>query len=235
MRWYRDFMPAAPENIYAFLAIMNVPPANPFPEPLYRRTMCGLVWCLTGPPEEAEAILGVARRLRPPAFELVGPMPFPAVQSLFDPILPPGLQWYWKGDFVRELSDAAIEGHVEYSSRLPSLLSTMHMYPIDGAAQRISSAETAFNHRDANWSMVIAGIDPDPANARQITDWAKEYWAVLHPYGAGGAYVNFMMEEGADRVRATYGSNYERLADVKTRYDPHNHFRVNQNIKPREN
>ncbi len=231
MRWYRDFMPAASEDVYAFLAIMNVPPVDPFPEPLHRTTVCGLFWCLMGSPDEAAAVLRTARQMHEPAFELVGPTPFPAWQSLFDPLLPPGLQWYWKGDFVRELSDLAIDRHLEYGSRLPSLLSTMHLYPIDGAAQRIGTTETAFNHRDANWSMVIAGIDPDPAHARRITDWAKEYWSALHPYSAGGAYVNFMMEEGDERVRATYGSNYDRLAAVKARYDPHNHFRVNQNIR----
>jgi FAD/FMN-containing dehydrogenase len=233
MEWYRDFLPAAPEDVYGFLAIMNVPPVDPFPPSLHRRTVCGIVWCLLGPPKEAEAVLEAARRLRRPAFEHVGPMPYPVLQSLFDPLLPSGLQWYWKGDFVRQLSDAAIDRHLEHGSKLPSQLSTMHLYPIDGAAGRVSPTETAFNHRDAAWSMVIAGIDPDPANARPITTWAKEYWAALHPYSAGGAYVNFMMEEGAERVRATYGDNYERLVDVKTHYDPQNRFCVNQNITPR--
>lgn len=233
IQWYRDFMPAAPDEVYGFLAILNVPPGDPFPEPLHRRTVCGIVWCLTGPPDEAEAVLSAARRVRPPVFEHVGPMPFPALQSLFDPLLPPGLQWYWKGDFFRQLSDEAIARHLEHGSRLPSLLSTMHLYPIDGAARRVGPTETAFNHRDANWSMVIAGIVPDPANAPRISAWAKEYWAALHPYSAGGAYVNFMMEEGTERVHATYGDNYERLVDVKTRYDPQNRFRINQNIKPR--
>lgn len=233
MQWYREYMPSAPEDLYGFLAILSVPPGPPFPPPLHGRIMCGIVWCYTGPPDDAPAAFRPVRQLREPVFEHLGPMPFPTLQSLFDPLMPAGLQWYWKGDFVVHLSDEAIEQHIEYGLKLPTPLSTMHLYPIDGAVRRVSRSETAFNHRDANWSMVIAGIDPDPANAEPLTTWAKEYWAAVHPYNAQGAYVNFMMEEGADRVRATYGDNYDRLVDVKSTYDPGNVFRVNQNIAPR--
>jgi hypothetical protein len=154
------------------------------------------------------------------------------LQSLFDPLLPPGLQWYWKGDFFNELSDAAIAEHVKFGANLPTPLSIMHLYPIDGALNRVAPGDTAFSYRDAKYSMVIAGVDPDPANAPRITKWAKDYWVALHSYSAGGAYVNFMMEEGLDRVKATYRGNFSRLAAVKARYDPDNLFRVNQNIKP---
>lgn len=232
MQWYREYMPGAPEDMYGFLAILSVPPGPPFPLPLHGRTMCGIVWCYTGPPDDAPPAFHPVRQLREPVFEHLGPMPFPTLQSLFDPLFPPGLQWYWKGDFVVQLSDEAIEQHIEYGLKLPTPLSTMHLYPIDGAVRRAARSETAFTHRDANWSMVIAGIDPDPANAEAITTWAKEYWAAVHPYNAQGAYVNFMMEEGADRVRATYGDNYDRLVDVKSTYDPGNVFRLNQNIVP---
>ncbi len=147
--------------------------------------------------------------------------------------MPPGLQWYWKGDFVREISDAAIAQHVVHGSRLPTPLSPMHIYPIDGAASRVDRHSTAWSYREARYSMVMAGIDPDPANAGRITQWAREYWEALHPHSLGGAYVNFMMEEGGDRVQATYRGNYDRLAAIKTKYDPTNFFRVNQNIQPR--
>jgi FAD/FMN-containing dehydrogenase len=159
-------------------------------------------------------------------------MPFPALQSMFDPLLPKGLQWYWKGDFVKELSDGAIDVHLKHGFGVPTEQSIMHMYPIDGAVHRIARNETAWNCRDATWSMVIAGIDPDPAKAGAIKAWAKGYWEAVHPYNLGGAYVNFMMEESEDRIRATYGGNYDRLAAIKRRYDPTNFFRVNQNIKP---
>jgi FAD/FMN-containing dehydrogenase len=115
---------------------------------------------------------------------------------------------------------------------MPTWQSTMHLYPINGAVSKVGKNETAWNYRDSTWAMVIAGIDGDPANRDAITNWAKDYWNALHPYSAGGAYINFMMEEGEDRIKATYGENYEKLVEVKTKYDPDNLFRVNQNIKP---
>jgi hypothetical protein len=133
---------------------------------------------------------------------------------------------------VNQLSDEAIALHMKYGSQLPSLLSTMHLYPIDGAVNRVGRNDTPFNFREANWSMVIVGVDPDPTNAEKITSWAKEYWNALHPHTCGGAYVNFMMEEGQERVQATYRDNYKRLVAIKNKYDPTNLFRVNQNIKP---
>lgn len=232
LQWYRDFMIAAPLELYGFFAFLEVPPFPPFPEPLHGKTMCGIVWCYTGSVETTETAFRPVFEFRRPAFEHVGPMPFPALQSLFDPLLPSGLQWYWKGDFVTELSDEAITQHIRFGSQLPTPLSTMHLYPIDGAVNQVARDATAFSYREAKWSMVIAGIDPHPANREKITAWAKAYWTALHPYCAGGAYVNFMMEEGVDRVRATYRDNYDRLVAVKRQYDPSNLFRVNQNINP---
>lgn len=232
MEWYREFITKAPEDLYGFFAFLNVPPGPPFPENLHGKTMCGVVWCYCGPMDQAEEVFRPIRKIGPPAVDFVGPMPYPALQSFLDPLLPPGLQWYWKGDFVNELSDEAIKLHMKYGSELPSLLSTMHIYPIDGAPQRVGKKDTAFSYREAKWSMVIAGIDPDPANKDRITKWAKTYWEALHPYSAGGAYVNFMMEEGQNRVEATYRDNYKRLSQIKRKYDPTNLFRVNQNIPP---
>ena len=168
----------------------------------------------------------------PPAQDLVGPLPFPALQGMFDPIYQPGLQWYWRGDFVNELSDDAIERHLEFAHRLPSMHSTMHLYPINGAVHRAGQKDTAFSYRESTWSQVIVGVDPDPSNVNAIRDWTVDYWEALHPYSSGGAYVNFLMEEGQERVQATYRGNYARLAAIKATYDPQNFFRVNQNIKP---
>ena len=172
------------------------------------------------------------RKFKPPALDLVGPIPHPALQSMFDALYPPGLQWYWKADFVRKLSDEAIALHVEHGALLPTMHSTMHLYPIDGKARSIRNGATPWSYRDANWAGVIVGVDPSPANKERITDWAKDYWTAVHPHSAGGAYINFMMDEGTDRVRATYGKSYDRLAKIKKRYDPANLFRVNQNIAP---
>jgi FAD/FMN-containing dehydrogenase len=160
-------------------------------------------------------------------------MPHPVLQSMFDALYPPGLQWYWKADFVNEISDEAIGKHLEFARSIPTMWSTMHLYSIDGAAHRVPSNATAWEFRSANWAEVIVGVDPDPANRDRIVDWAKKYWEALHPYSAGGAYVNFMMEEGEERVKATYGRNYDRLAEIKAKYDPENRFHVNQNIKPK--
>jgi hypothetical protein len=232
MKWYREFIPQAPEEMNGFLAMMSVPPGPPFPEELHLRKMCAIVWCYQGAMEQANAILEPLRNYRRPAFEFFVPMPFPMLQGMFDPILPTGLQWYWKADFFKELSDQAIEKHLEHASRLPTWQSTMHLYPVNGKVHRVGETETAFSHRDALWSEVIVGIDPDPANAGKITEWARAYYDALHPFGAGAAYVNFMMDEGDDRIQATYRGNYARLAAVKAKYDPENFFRVNQNIRP---
>jgi len=159
-------------------------------------------------------------------------MPFTALQSMFDGLFPAGLQWYWKADFFHEISDVAIDVHVKYGAQLPTGLSGMHLYPIDGAVSRVPHDATAFAWRDGGWAGVIAGIDPDPANAGRLAAWARDYWGELHPASAGGGYVNFLMEEGQDRVKAAYRGNYDRLAQIKNRYDPGNIFHINQNIQP---
>jgi FAD/FMN-containing dehydrogenase len=232
MKWYREFITQAPEEMNGFFAMMSVPPGPPFPENLHFRKMCAIVWCYQGSLEEANRILEPIRSYRPPVFELFGPMPFPMLQGLFDPIYPTGLQWYWKADFFRQISDEAIQKHLEYAAQMPTWQSTMHLYPVNGKVNRVGEADTAFSYRDAVFSEVIVGVDPDPANRERITDWARGYYSALHPYGAGGAYLNFMMEEGDERIRATYRGNYKRLAEVKAKYDPENFFRVNQNIRP---
>jgi FAD/FMN-containing dehydrogenase len=233
LRWYRDFLPAAPDDLNGFFAFLGVPPAAPFPEELQGKTMCGVVWCYTGPPDQAGSTFAPIRsQFGPPALDWVGPLPHPTLQSMFDPIYPPGQQWYWKADFFNELSDEAIARHVEFGSNLPTWQSTMHLYPVDGAAGRVARDATAWNFRDAKWGEVIVGVSPDPADNVRTIAWTKAYWEALHPYSAGGAYVNMMMEEGPGRVRASYGDNYNRLAAVKAKYDPTNFFRVNQNIAP---
>ena len=231
MKWYREFIVTAPECINGFFAFLTVPPGPPFPEDLHFKKMCGIVWCHNGAMERANEILGPLRAERPPAFEFFVPMPFPMLQGMFDGLYPSGLQWYWKADFVKELGDEAIALHIQHGSQMPTLHSSMHLYPINGAAHRVGNNDTPFSYRDVVWSEVIVGVDPDPANKEKITNWSKGYFDALHPFGAGGAYVNFMMEEGDDRIRATYRGNYDRLASIKAKYDPQNFFNVNQNIR----
>lgn len=233
MQLYREFLPRAPEELSPFLGLKTVPSTAPFPEEIWGRKICALISCYNGPAEKGEALLRPFRNDLPePIFDFMGTMPFTMIQSLFDPLLPKGMQWYWKGDYVKELPDEAIDVHLEYAAKSPSELSLMHLYPIDGAVHRVGRKDTAWSCRDASWSMIIAGIDPDPANAEAVTNWARSYWDAVHPYTQGGAYINFMMEEGEDRIKATYGDNYNLLVEIKNKYDPSNLFRVNQNIKP---
>jgi hypothetical protein len=234
LEWHAEFMPTASEDLYGFFAFLRAQPSNPFPVHLHNKNLCGIIWCYSGPLEGADAAFKPIREFRKPLLEVIAPMPYTAMQSLFDDLVPPGLRWYWKGHFVNRPSKGAIDRHLEFGSQVPTLLSTMHLYPIDGAAARVGRNQTAFSFRDAEYSMVICGIDPDQANAELITKWTRDYWAAIEPYSLGGIYVNFLMEdEGAGRVKATYRDNFERLVEIKTKYDPDNFFARNQNIQPR--
>ncbi|MFC1529927.1 FAD-binding oxidoreductase [Gemmatimonadota bacterium] len=233
MKWYRDFILQAPEELTGFFAFLTVPPGPPFPEHLHLQKMCGVVWCYSGDLDKAEELFAPVRELEPDLYG-VHDMPFPALNSAFDPIYPPGLQWYWRADFFTEISDESIVEHARWAADMPTMHTTMHLYPIDGAAHRVGAEETAWSYREANWAGVIVGVDPDPANKDTIRDWTVGYWDSVHPSSSGGAYINFMMEEGQERVQASYRGNYDRLAEIKSRYDPTNLFRVNQNIQPKE-
>jgi len=232
MRWYRELLPSLPEELSGWLALLSIPPAPPFPEELWGRKACGIVWCYTGAHDRAGEVLEPIRTYGSPLVVGLQPMPFSMLQGAFDALNPPGLQHYWRADFFNEISDAAIDVHVKYGQRLPTGLSAMHLHPIDGAASRVPEDATAFAYRDGGWAGVVLGVDPDPANAALVSQWARDYWDELHPTSAGGAYVNFLMEEGQDRVRAAYRGNYDRLARIKRRYDPGNVFHINQNIQP---
>ena len=230
MRAFDTYMETAPDIVGGFFLFLEVPPAPPFPEELHGRKMCGIAWCVTDP--DATDVFDDLLAAAKPALHGVGRMPFPAWNSAFDGLYPPGHQWYWRADFVKELSDEAIALHCEHGAKLPTMQSSMHMYPINGAAARVGKDDTAWAYRDAKYGMVIVGVDPDPANAGLVRDWTVAYHEALHPYSMGGAYVNMMMDEGQERVRASYRDHYDRLAAVKAVYDPENLFRVNQNIAP---
>jgi len=232
LAWYREFLPAQPDEVNGFFAFLTVPPGPPFPEELHMQKVCAVLWCIDGSAADADAALAPARKVGKPALDGVMELPLPAWNSAFDGLFPPGDQWYWRGDYVAEIPDAAIEVHVEFGKTLPSWKSLMHLYPSDGAAARVAADATPWAYRDAKWTAVIAGVDPDPANADALRSWTIDYFDALQPYSMGGSYVNFMMEEGQERVQATYGSNYARLAEIKSKYDPDNVFHVNQNIKP---
>jgi FAD/FMN-containing dehydrogenase len=234
MRAFRDFLPSAPEELGIFVGLKTVPSTDPFPRDYWGRRACAVIGAYDGPAAEGERVMaGLLGSLPPPIFNWMGEMPFPAMQALFDPFFPKGLQWYWKGDFVQSLPDEAIDRHIALAAEAPSELSLMHLYPIDGAVRRVPKDASAWTARDAAFSMVIAAIDRDPRKADALKEWGRAYWRAIHPFNLEGAYVNFMSDdEPQGRVQATYGSNYQRLASVKAKYDPQNLFRVNQNIVP---
>jgi FAD/FMN-containing dehydrogenase len=234
MSSYRDFIRTAPEELCPFLGLKTVPSTAPFPEELWGMRICALISCYDGSADHGRrAMQPLLDALPEPILNWMSDMPYPTMQSLFDGLFPTGLQWYWKGDFVKDLSDAAIEAHIAHASKSPSELSLMHLYPIDGAVNRVDADATAWACRDATWSMVITAVDPDPANAAALKRWGRDYWEAVHPFNLGGAYVNFMMDDEVEgRLQATYGANYQKLARIKQKYDPNNFFQVNQNIKP---
>jgi FAD/FMN-containing dehydrogenase len=234
IKWYQKFIKTAPEELGGFFAFLTVPPGPPFPENLHMKKMCGIVWAYSGPMEKAEEIFKPIRNFKKPALDLVGQLPHPALQGMFDALYPKGLQWYWRSDFVNDLNDEAIAHHINFAKSLPTLQSSMHLYPVSGAASKVNKNDTAWNFRDGGFAMVIIGVDSDPANNDKISDWTKQYWQALHKYSAGGTYLNFIGDEGEDRIKASYGDNYERLVKLKSKYDPNNLFRVNQNIKPQK-
>ena len=232
LRFWRDFILQAPEDINGWFAFATVPPVPMFPAEHHMKKVCLVTWCYTGDLGKAEEAFKPIRQFSPPLMDFCGPIPFPVLQSLFDGLYPAGLQWYWKADFFQDLSDKAIDLHQKYGERLPTPHSTMHIYPINGAAGRVGKEDTAFSFRDARFAEVIVGVDPDPASNPRLTQWARDYWLALHPFSSGGGYINMMMDEGEDNVKASYRDNHARLAQVKRKYDPGNLFRVNQNIKP---
>ena len=234
MRAYQDFLPTAREELGVFVGLKTVPSTDPFPREHWGKRACAVIGSFNGSAADGEkAIAPLLEALPPPMFNWMGAMPFPAIQGLFDPFFPKGLQWYWKGDFVKSLPDEAIDAHIAQILKAPTDMALMHLYPIDGAVRRVARDATAWSARDATWSLVIAAIGNDPKQAEALKTWGRGYWKAVHPFNLDGAYVNFMMDDEIDgRVQASYGANYAKLATVKKRYDPQNLFRVNQNIRP---
>jgi hypothetical protein len=230
MKWYHEFINNAPDDLNGFFTTMIIP-GPPFPEELHNKHFCGVVWCYTGDLDKAEEIFKPIVAMEP-IFQHVGEMPYPSIQTLFDGLMPPGLQWYWKADFFTEITPELSAQHLTFGSSIPTPLSQMHMYPISGAAGRIAKDATPWAYRDSKYAGVIVGVDPNPENADKIIKWSREYWNALHPLSSGGAYLNFIMDEGQQRIESSYKDNYNRLTSIKKKYDANNFFRVNQNIVP---
>lgn len=232
LRFFREFLPGATEQWGGFPAFQIAPPLPFIPEERHGDTFCVVVACWAGPVDEGEKALRPLLDLAPIVAEHVGPMPYPMLNSAFDGLVPPGLQHYWKAVFVRELTDAAIDAHLEHGPKVPVVNSTVHIYPIDGACHRIGSDETAFGHRNSNFAAVIAGMWPDPAENESNIEWVRGYYDAIAPHSEEGGYINFAADDDQSRTPANYGANYARLVEVKRKYDPDNLFHMNQNIEP---
>jgi FAD/FMN-containing dehydrogenase len=231
LKWYREFIISARGDLNGWFGFLTVPPAAPFPEHLQMQKVCAVVWCYAGPHDEVEEAFAPVKAMKPDLYG-VHDMPFPALNSAFDVFYPKGQQWYWRADFINEISDEAVREHLKFAAEMPSPQSTMHLYPIHAKAHAKTNSDTPWSYRHSNWAQVIVGVHPDDSLNDDLISWTRKYYDALHPHSAGGAYVNFLMDEGQERVQATYRGNYERLADIKRKYDPDNFFRVNQNIKP---
>jgi FAD/FMN-containing dehydrogenase len=232
LRFYRDFIREAPEELGGFPAWQIAPPLPFIPEDRHGDAFLLFVACWAGPIEEGEAALKPFHDVAPVVAEHVGPMPYPALNSAFDDLVPAGLQHYWKANFVKELTDEAIEAHLEHGPKLPAVNSTVHIYPINGACHRVAPDATAFAYRDATFATVIAGMWPDPAQNEDNIAWVRDFYEATAPHSEEGGYINFMAEDDQDSIRANYRENYDRLVDVKRKYDADNLFHLNQNITP---
>jgi len=232
MRFFDETIQNAPHDLNGFFAFLTVPPTDPFPSELRNKKVCGVVWCYSGPVSNAEEIFKPIREFGPAILDFVGEMPLPILNSMFDSLYPPGYQWYWRGQFIKEFTDDFIRENLKFGSITPTIHSTVHFYPINGKVHEIAPQETAWVNRSAGYSMVIVGVSPDPEEAGIITDWCKSYFEAMKPHASGGSYVNFLMEEGEERIKRSYDTNYERLQTIKDKYDPRNLFHINQNIKP---
>ena len=232
LEFYRQYIATAPEEMGAFFAWQIAPPLPFIPEKRHGEPFCAIVACWAGPLEKGEQAMQPIRKAGPIAAELMTPMPFPALNGAFDALVPAGLQHYWKTAFAPDITDGAIAAHLAHGPKVPVVNSTVHIYPINGACNRVAPDATAFAWRDARFATVIAGMWPDPKDNAKNTRWVKDFYAALAPHSSQGGYVNFMAEDDQGRVRDSYKGNYDRLASIKRKYDPGNLFHMNQNIKP---
>jgi FAD/FMN-containing dehydrogenase len=232
LRFYREFVATAPDELTTLALFITVPPAPFLPTELHGTSAVAIAACYAGSHEDGERAIAPLRAFGPPSAALLHPLPYAMLQGMFDEGSPAGLQNYWKSHYLTGLSDATIETLAQCATQRLSPLSQMHIHHLGGAMSRIPANATAFPYRDGQFVLNVIGMWPDPAENQEQIQWVRDSWQALTPFATGGAYLNFMGEEGADRVRAAYGANYDRLEEVKRRYDPDNFFRLNQNIPP---
>jgi FAD/FMN-containing dehydrogenase len=232
MRFYRDYIENAPEQMGAFFGYQIAPPLPFIPEDRHGDTLCFMLPCWAGDPAQADAQLAPFDEAGKVVAKALGPIPYPALNTMFDPLLPAGLQHYWKAHFATELTDEAISAHAEHGAKVPFMTSTMHIYSINGAVHNVGATETAFAHREATFATIIAGINPDPADNEPTKKWVRDYYDATSKHSMGAGYINFMVEDDTSRIEDNYAQNFGRLRSLKAKFDPDNLFHLNQNIEP---
>jgi berberine-like enzyme len=232
LRFFRGWIKDAPLEYGAFPAFQIAPPLPFIPENRHGDTFCAAVVHWTGPLDKGNDAMRPFRDLAPVVAEMTATWPYPMLNGAFDVLFPKGIRSYWKGAYVTELTDAAIEQHVIHGSKVPEVSATMHLYPINGACHAVRSDETAFAFRDATFAAVIVAAWPDPAVDAQRRQWVRDYYDAIAPHSESGGYLGFMAEDDQDKVHANFAGNYTRLAEIKRAYDPDNLFHLNQNVKP---
>jgi hypothetical protein len=233
MRSYREFIATAPDELYSFVNLMTAPYSSQLPTHIQGTPVMAIVLCYVGPIEDGERMIRPLRAIGPPEVDLVLPRPYVELQSMLNAGHPPGCQNYWKSEYLMGLSDEAIYILIDHVSRKPSPRSKVIVVNLLGAVRRVNDDETPYNHRAAPFILNINSTWSDTKENEKNIKWARDLWKAVQPFSTGGVYVNFLMNEGIDRVIAAYGKeNFERLKALKNKYDPTNFFSLNQNIRP---
>jgi FAD/FMN-containing dehydrogenase len=233
LRFYRDYIATAPEDLTTIVNLRKAPPAPFLPSDLHGRPVVIIAVCYAGCLDDGERVLAPLRRFSEPLIDLIKVTPYTSHQGMFDASVPHGLHYYWKSDYLGPLDDAKIDTLVAHAWQAPSPASYTIMFHLGGAIRRIDGAATAFEDRNAEHALNINAVWADPQTTEGHIAWARAFWEAMHPLSTGGVYVNFLGAEGQERVRAAYGPDkYLRLMALKRKYDPTNLFRLNQNIPP---
>jgi FAD/FMN-containing dehydrogenase len=232
LKFYREYMKQVPDELTTLFVYLTAPPLPFLPKEVHGSHLVAIALCYCGEIEEGKRVLDPLRKFGKPVADVIQPMPYTALQSMLDEAAPQGLQNYWKSAFISVLSDVSIDTILSHGNEITSPLSAIHLHQLGGAMRRIGDDATAFSHRDAPFLLNIVSIWQDPSeNDRQVR-WTKDFFNAIQKF-ATGAYVNFLGEEGADRVKEAYGEEkYGKLAALKKKYDPFNFFHLNQNISP---
>jgi FAD/FMN-containing dehydrogenase len=229
---YRQFVKSAPEELNVWVVLRKAPPLPFLPENVHGKEVVVLPIFYSGALAEAEKLIAPLHAFGTAHGEHIGAQPYVEWQKAFDPLLTPGARNYWKSHNFTELADGALDSIIDFAGKLPSPQCEIFIGLIAGAPNRISPEAMAYGQRDAKFVLNVHGRWDEAKDDQKCIEWAREFFKASAPYASAGAYVNFMTAEEGDRVAAAYGSNYERLVEIKRRYDPKNVFHFNQNIKP---